>query len=362
MSAGQTVAFLFLSALNLYLGSWLLGYAAYWFVMVLDETATGRNQVEVHWPRDFFRERFGKLLHLAFLVGVWLLPAWLVLRATGLPVRDHLRPPLAILITGTVLWLMLPVSLLSVMSGSGTWDFLRPAALRRMAHRPDILISFYGYTLPLLLGMALVAYLALFGWRDVKDAAATAGSPLLEQLVDIWSWAFVLPLTAAMGAAALLIYARLVGRLAWLLGFDEEAEEEKDEPTPERTPETSHALQQMGADIVEAANAPQAEEPEAAPAGTYALFEEPDVAADVPTPTTFTARSQQVGTQPRGNAAPASAPPLPEEPPPPVQRRLWVRGIYRFPWYRTSLAAWLFLSLFGLLLGVLVRLQMMVRG
>ncbi len=43
------------------------------------------------------------------------------------------------------------------------------------------------------------------------------------------------------------------------------------------------------------------------------------------------------------------------EPPPP--RFPLLGGVYTFPWYRESLRPWLYLTLLGLVLGGLLRLQ-----
>jgi hypothetical protein len=45
----------------------------------------------------------------------------------------------------------------------------------------------------------------------------------------------------------------------------------------------------------------------------------------------------------------------------PAPRRLLVPGIYRFPWYRRSLQAWLLLSLGGTLVALILRLLMLTR-
>ncbi len=321
MGPGQALAFVMLGMVNLYLGLWFAGYAAHWFLLALDETATGTNVVRLTWPDDGYRDRLWKAAHLSFRVGIWLLPVLLLLRYWEMPVPPEQRPFVGLLLVGVVLWLMLPISLISSMTADGQWEFFRLNILLRLVRQAPVTAAFYGYTLPLLLGSVLVAYLALFGYRQMMDSA-----PGYSEMIEIWSWAFVVPFTGAMAAAVLLIYARLVGRLAWMLDLDDEEEEA----------ETVAPTQPQGRPRVVAM-------PAAPPTDTYALVEEaaPVPAVVVPAP------------------SPPTAVPSAE---PPVRRRLWVSGIYRFPWYRGSLRAWIFLSLFGILLGLMLRLQMMVAS
>jgi hypothetical protein len=340
MTAGQALAFLLLGALNAYLGLWLFGYAAYWFLLVINKTAEGRNDVKVPWPDEIFRDRLGRLAHVCFLCLVWLLPIYGFFHYVPLPVSDELRPPLMLVITGVVLWLMLPISLLSSLTSLSHWEVFRWAVLRRLRERSSAWLAFYLYTLPLLFGCALVAYLALFGWQELRDAAEDSALTWLPTVVDVWSWVFVLPLTAIMAATTLLIYARLVGRLAWMMDFREEQEEEEcrapEPPTPSARLRAEH-------DVLEAA-----EQPMAASGDVFPFAEDPE-------PETAIVVSEVLTVE---DLVPVVV--LPASPPAP--RRLWVRGIYRFPWYRASLKAWLFLTVVGFLLAALIRLQLHFRS
>ena len=60
MTADKAVAFLLLGVLNFYLGLWFLGYAAYWFLYVIDQVRLTQNPVEMHpisRPHDDGRPR-----------------------------------------------------------------------------------------------------------------------------------------------------------------------------------------------------------------------------------------------------------------------------------------------------------------
>ena len=225
MSFGQTLNFLLLGVVNGVIGLWLFGYAAYWFLLVLDATATGTNVVKVHWPDEPFRERLWKLGHLGFLVVFWMFPV-----LASCHFAELMLPPFVVLTVGVVLWLMLPLSLLASLTGETHWEVFRLTVLVRLAQRWRRWLVFYAYTFPLLFGCVLVAYLALFGWREVLEGAEATSLTWLPAVVEVWSWAFVLPLTATVAATAILIDARLLGRLAWLMDFWDEEEDSDREP------------------------------------------------------------------------------------------------------------------------------------
>lgn len=338
MSPGQTVVFLLLGVLNVLVAFWVFGYAACWFLYVLDRTTTGTNQFRVRWPEDDFARRTGKLLHLAFLAAVWALPVLVFFHYVEWPLRPELEPPFVVLVVGVVLWLALPVSLLSSMTSASHGEFFRLTVLVCLVRGASVWLAFYVYTLPLLVGCALVVYLALFGTELLREEAAGSALPWLPDAVDVWAWAFVLPVTAVMFATATLVYARLLGRLAWLLGFGEDEEDAAPGPAPRV--------------------------PAAVLASEHDVLESRTATDDAPVECDVIGFADEPGLTAEARPVPESPPlpvPLPDEPPPP--RRLWVRGIYLFPWYRGTLLAWLVLTLGGLILGALVRLQVLqLRG
>lgn len=353
-----TALLLPLGALGLFVLLWLLAYAAHVFFVVLSGTAQGQNEVEVYWPSDPFAQRLGNAGYLLALTALCAAPVALLLWLVELPAGPALQAPLVALLVGVALWLFLPVVLLSVMTGRSHWEMFRWSVVRELAARWATVLAFYALSAPLVVGGVLVIYLALIGWLELVDAAGTAAWTWLPGAVTLWSWAFLLPVTAVFAAAALLIYARLVGRLAWLL---------------ELTGEESPAVK------------PNDSMP--AP-GHFAIFDDPKArqaaaapASELPAEETYQFRDE---APPPGEQAPVSVDPvrlavltrrktaepevverLPSLPPPPDNlekdraRRLLVRGIYRFPWYRCSFKAWLFLTLVGLFLLLLFRAQLL---
>jgi len=349
-----------LDAFGLFVLSWSLGYAAHVFFVVLSGTAQGKNEVAIHWPAEPYAQRLCNAAYLLALTVLCILPAALLLFVVELPGEPALRAALVAFLAGAALWLFFPVVLLSVVSSHSHWHIVRWSVLRELQARWRTLLAFYASSAPLIIGGVLVIYLALIGWLELVDAAGAAAWTWLPEAVTIWSWLFLLPLAAVFAAAALLIYARLVGRLAWLLelGGDERVVEKSKESTPAPGHfaiygETDQAVQTVA--------------PPAPTEETYQLRDELLPAVD-PVPVSVDPVRLAVLPRRKTESAaeePAAVEPLPSLTPPqdPSERanarRLLVRGIYRYPWYRSSLKAWCLLTLFGLLLLVLFRAQLL---
>jgi hypothetical protein len=348
-----------IGALGLLVLSWFLGYAAHVFFVVLSGTAQGKNEVEIHWPSEPYAQRLCNAAYLLTLLAMCLVPAGLLLLLVELPAEPALRAALVALLLGAALWLFLPVVLLSVVSSSSHWDVFRWSVVRELASHGTTLLAFYALSAPLVIGGVLVIYLALIGWLELVDAAGAAAWTWLPEAVTLWSWAFLLPVTAVFAAAALLIYARLLGRLAWLLDL---ASEEPATKPKDSTPSPGHFAIYGEPNSAEPAVLTGLEKEE-----TYEFRDDPCPAGDLAPVSVDPVRLAVLGRQKTEPLSPEPAPVerLPSLPPPqdPLEKdkasRLWVRGIYRYPWYGCSLKAWLFLTLVSLFLLVLFRAQLL---
>jgi hypothetical protein len=337
-----------IGALGLFVLSWFLGYATHVFFVVLSGTAQGNNEVEIHWPDEPYVQRLCNAAYLLTLLAICIVPVVVLLQCVDLPTEPALRAALVALFLGLALWLFLPVVLLSVVTSGSHWELFRWSVVRELAARRTTLLAFYALTAPLVIGGVLVIYLALIGWLELVDAAGAAAWTWLPDVVMWWSWAFLLPVTAVFAAAALLIYARLVGRLAWLLDLarDEPATAKpKDSiPSPGQFPLYGDpgAMEQLAIPGLEAEE-------------TYQLCDDEPSPVDQPPVSVDPVRLAVLKPV-------AHLPSLPPSPDPLLKdnaRRLLVRGIYRYPWYRCSLKAWLFLTLVGLFLLVLFRAELL---
>ena len=187
-------------------------FAAQHYLTVLQSTGSGAKQVT--WPSEPFIDNFWKVFYLGWLIGLWLGPAWFLGRAfaTGseLPWMRYAVPL-------SVFWICYPISQLSSLSGPSIWLPFHHDVFGRLARKPDVLIGFFGLS-----GAILVAFGLGFHWTfNSKD----------------FMWLFV---GAPLFVVAALMYARLLGRLAFALMFTRSILNRKKKKKP-RTEEASDA-------------------------------------------------------------------------------------------------------------------------
>ncbi|HEY7425081.1 MAG TPA: hypothetical protein VH682_12695, partial [Gemmataceae bacterium] len=191
-AAGPAILFMILFAATIIVGVFVLAYAARCVLVVVEETALGQDNTT--WPSEPYLDWLGHAVLFVELLGIWIAPAALtarLLRHVWLPDEGALR---VLLLAGPGLWLFFPIGLLSSLSAQSRWTPFRWAIFRSFLRIAPAALIFYFLTAVLLSGATALWYLALFGGRGV-----------------------LLPVTAAVGAAVLFIYARLLGRVAWLI-------------------------------------------------------------------------------------------------------------------------------------------------
>lgn len=348
--------------------SWFGGYATYCFLHVLNETSQGRKDVPVRWPGDGFYERLWTAGYLLALLLLAFLPAFFlgsVLDLLGGEGEHHSL--LLALLVAVDFWLLLPVLLLSVSSSQSHWDIVRWKVLRALAGNAPMTGAFYGISAPLVVGGVVMVHFAVASWVQVQEAAMAAPLTWLPDAITWWSWLFVLPLTGAACAAGMLVYARLLGRLAWLLDLAGTEEQDEEPPVARNSAIPASSNLTVNHDTMEPEGAATT-----APVETYGLQEaEPDTVLpvgpiperEIPYPVAAPA------AKPLGSAAEAVlAPPATVQASPildtaansPARRRLLARGVLLFPWYPASLGAWVTLTLGWLFVLLLVRLMVLV--
>jgi hypothetical protein len=166
-------------------------YTSRCVVLVVEETAAGNE--EIVWPDDPFLDWVWMGGYLAWLVGVWLVPAFLVARLASHGLQAGAKPWLYVgLVLGTF-WLTFPVSLLSTMSAESRWAVFHAGLFRRLAANFGHVITFY------LISAAIVGVCA----------------PLVVG-IGMGTDAFTLLLGALGLGAAVLLISRMLGRLACL--------------------------------------------------------------------------------------------------------------------------------------------------
>ena len=192
-AAGPVILFVLSFAATVIVGVFVLAYIARTVLVVVQDTGVGHD--EVVWPNEPYVDWLGHAVLFIELLGIWIAPAALaaqMLRHTWLADEGFLR---VLLLAGPGLWLFFPIGLLSSLSAESRWVPFRWAVLVRFLRVAPAALIFYFLT-GLMLGgtVALWYYILLFGGRSV-----------------------LLPVAAAVTAAVILIYARLLGRLAWLI-------------------------------------------------------------------------------------------------------------------------------------------------
>lgn len=324
----------------------VLGYASHCFLLVTQETAAGND--EVVWPDEPMYDWVWKVFYLAWLVGVWLFPVMLILGLLKLPAPRGLPGVWFLVVATVVLWLMFPLSLFSSLSAQSPWVVFRPSLLPRLARRVGTLVPFY----------AASAVLLAYG-------AALVYASLNPRVAVYLRWSPPILITAPMGAAVLLIYARLLGRFAWQLGTVQMPQRE---PPPKKK-------KRRAARMVQASDPweppPRDETAIRTPEGiveAYGLTTDPE---PLRTPVRVEEEASRPIITPEGEVhgydlddeEPARPPPA-EKPEEWLQKRVerlpppempLVSGVYSFPWYATSVQAWLKLSGGFFVVGALAR-------
>jgi hypothetical protein len=173
--------------------AWMSGYVGAYFLDAVQETAGGRETI--CWPENSFFERLVKLAHLLFVVFCTLLP----LAFLAWPLKDLLREGYV----GLILLLLpvpffFPLFLLSSLANQSPWFMLHGKVVLYVVRRPGTV------GLVVLMSVVLLSLCSLMGyWTVVKVNYLSA------------------PLTGFFWAACVLIYGRLLGRVAWLIARED---------------------------------------------------------------------------------------------------------------------------------------------
>src|SRR5437660_632300 len=102
----------------------VLSYAAHCFLVVLVHTAAGDDHIQ--WPDDPLADWFLRVWHFLWLLAVWLVPAFFLMKIF------HPRPPVFVAGVVALLWLVFPVTLLSSFTALSQWVIFRPVILRAL--------------------------------------------------------------------------------------------------------------------------------------------------------------------------------------------------------------------------------------
>jgi hypothetical protein len=354
--AGNAILFVLSLAGWAVVAGYTFAYAAHSYLVVAQATATGLDRVE--WGDDPILDWLYEALYVGGVVLLWLAPAgllWRGLRNDFLPDEPALR---FMLLAVPGLWLLFPIGLLSSLASSSRWVPLSPRVIGRLFRIFPSMMLFYLITVVLFAAAAALTYVGLFtpGW-------------------------YALPVAAIAGSAVLLIHARLLGRIGWLMGQLERKTPARKEASSarEKRPKKAHSRPHRPPKAIAAQDPwamPEEEEPpeEPPPVAGYSVVE---VEEEKPP------RPSYVDPEPDPYALAAASPepePLPQEPSilerekAHIEREIKLRerippnpppalplfsGVFTFPGYETSLKAWLWLTVGGLATGGMMRMVLL---
>ncbi len=358
--AGQ-VAFLMAIPLLVIVAGYYGAYVVHSLFVVIEQTAAGFDRVA--WPHETFFDWFGKLFHFLVILFVLLFPIGFLL-----PGLDFDAGPGAALLVASIgfvmIWLVLPVALLSSLSAASRFTLLRWEIVKGLARCLPCVLAFYGITGVLEFLAFGGLYFAVLGWLEMQQAMLL--SPTQASLVSVFSLVIAAPIATLFCSTGLLWYARLLGRLGWMLQIVEPHAEGEEEETDSE--EEAEAPLDSPAPPAPAEPLPiQLPAPSVITGETYALADEqpPEPTPEPPPfrwqpgrmPTPVPPRSQW---RDQAHGPVDRRPDLREEKPEPfVSPRvgyLFEPKIFLFPWYRTTLWAWITISFGILCMTLLARL------
>lgn len=224
-----------------------LAYMCNAYLTVLEGTASGAR--EMSWEGFTIIDSFGRFVYLAWLVGLWLGPAFFLGRALSAGTDLAWIKLLAPLF---VLWLCYPVSQMSSLSASSMWMPLIPDVFARLAQKPVVVFQFLGLT-----GVVMLVFGLGFQWTFLTEGdwpLLFVGSPVL--------------------VVSALLYARLLGRLAFLLRFTEDLLSRKRKKKPTTEPSADAAEPKPTTRRAQPRELPPLETPEGELAGYDVKFED----------------------------------------------------------------------------------------
>lgn len=353
-SIAATMMFVCLLVVGVIVGAYVAAYAANCFLTVAEGTAAGNDAI--HWPDEPFLDWLWKFVYFGWLIAVWLMPTWLVGRWLLAATTTGFTARAGTVAGAGVLWLVLPISLLSSMSASSPWIVLSPALLPRLGRRPGALIAFY-------LSSAVVL-------------AAGLGALYLLLVSDL---IVLVPVAALILTGLWLIYARLFGRLAHLLRMTEAKERPRRKPSAKRPRTRAAAVSDPwgSAEPVQPRDLPPVMTPYEGPLHGYDVRY--DDAPPEPEPATAPRRPPDLDDVPyeMSEAPPEALRPgggvLPKRLLEPTEYEMelarigkkrpgepeqpWLSGTWTFPLYQGCWGAWAWLTLGVTVLGSAFRLM-----
>jgi hypothetical protein len=187
VSGAVSVVMAFIALPAFWIGLWAFSYAAACFLIVVQETGAGNNEIR-EWMDGSWKDWAADLFCVGYIACMPLAIAWPLVQLTG-HTYTQAAIPLAIFEL-----LFFPVALLSALEQDSIWMPLSPPILKSLFKVLDGWLLFYLLSSLLFIACGAVGYLAV-EYKSVLLGFAVG---------PVYS-------------AAMFIYSRLLGRLGWLI-------------------------------------------------------------------------------------------------------------------------------------------------
>jgi hypothetical protein len=197
-AAGAMLLYSLLAALGI-VGLWIASYSAHIFLAALEQTAAGSD--DVTWPDEPYTDWLWKGAYFWGLAALWPLVLWVAVRKLPTPPSPTAR----LIVSALIVWLLFPISLLSSLSSTSILVVFRLQVVRRLAQRWDATLAFLLVSAVVPLAVMFANYQLMFG----RDSSAAEQSTSVRFVA--------VPVVAFLSVVLLLTYARMVGRLGWIL-------------------------------------------------------------------------------------------------------------------------------------------------
>lgn len=346
---GQAIIFVCSLAGAVIVAFYVLAFSASALLVVVEGTAAGND--EVNWPNEPWADVFGRAGYLGVLLGLWLIPFGFLSRGlsqTVLPGQDVAR---FILVVGWGLWIFFPIGLLSALRSVSGWGLFRFDVIRDMLRVLPATVLFYA---------ASGALSGLVGFVWVRSLIGNGALVLVAAPLTAIGW---------------LLYARLLGRLAFKMGrlpqpvSKKKATPEKKSPGRKRKgPDPNGPVAPSGEPVPEpektqrslllddepepygmSSEAPP-DRPNVVPLDGYDPEEAEEVEAPDPKLDNVENANRAIANREKRLTRRRKPPKMPEQP--------MLEGILTFPFYPQCVGKWINLAFGWALFGFLIQLML----
>lgn len=147
-------------------------FAAHYFLTLVECGAQGQR--EIQWPDEAITEWFMKPVHLAWMAGLYMLPAVLVANRVG---QAAGTPYVTVALMALAFAMLFPVGAVSAFVAKSIWMPFHPKAIALLVSKPIVTLTFFGLGFAACLVGLSGGFLAMFS-SEIGWLGAVVGSVL----------------------------------------------------------------------------------------------------------------------------------------------------------------------------------------